>query len=322
MDKPVMALTYEQIDLWVASLQPELVAAGFACAVGVLRGGAPLALMVSHAAGVPVAFLRYDRATRLAQWDSSLPIPPRGSKVLICEDIAGMGHTLADCIGFLHAQGLEIRTLTAAFDDLSRIRPDYAIDARGYRVLLPWERHAHTDDFQAALRDTPAGSHRRLAEDHTFAAYALDVAVLAALDDEPGGSAATASGHSSAMTQRVFDRFGFGPERTKLLVCARPQAQRAATAAWLAARGWSGPRLLMGAGESDEADPRAWARRKAEAALGAACTHFIDADPTQAILIARCAPLVRVVWWDAQHGAAQQIAAYGWQRLPAAVAAP
>lgn len=316
-----MALTYEQIDLWVASLQPALVAAGFACAIGVLRGGAPLALMVSHAAGVPVVFLRYDRASRLAQWDSSLPIPPRGSKVLVCEDIAGMGHTLADCIGFLRAQGLEIRTLTAAFDDLSRIRPDYAIDARGYRVLLPWERHAHTDDFQAALRDTPAGSHRRLAEDHTFAAYALDVDVLAALDDVPGGPATTAgaSAQTSALGQRVFDRFGFGPERTKLLTSAQSEAHRGAAAAWLAARGWSGPRLVMGAREAGETNPAALARRNAEAALAAACTHFITADPTQAILIARCAPLVRVVWWDAQRAEAQQIAAHEWQPLPAAV---
>ena len=137
MNKPVLPLTYEQLDHWIESLQPALLAERFTMAIGILRGGAPLALMVSHAAGTPVAFLRYDRQSRTVAWDSTLPIPPAGSKVLLCEDIAGRGFTLTDCIAFLQQHGLDVKTLTAAVDDLSRMQPDYAIDARGYFALFP-----------------------------------------------------------------------------------------------------------------------------------------------------------------------------------------
>ena len=174
MQKPILALTYDQIDQWIASLQPRLAAQRYACAVGILRGGGPLALMVSHAVGVPTAFLRYERATRTVTWDSSIPVPAAGSKVLVCEDIAGAGNTLDDCIAFLRGRGLDVMTLVAGFDDLSRIQPDYGLDARGYFVLFPWERHAYTDRYGAAWQATRAGTQGAIEEDHGFAVYAFD----------------------------------------------------------------------------------------------------------------------------------------------------
>jgi hypoxanthine phosphoribosyltransferase len=131
-DKPIAVLTYEELERWIHSLQDSLSTEGFTCVIGILRGGAPLALMVSHTIGVPVVFLRYERSNRTVKWDSCLPMPPAGSKVLLCEDIAGSGHTLADCTAFLRGRGLILKTLTAAYDELSRIRPDYGMDAVGY----------------------------------------------------------------------------------------------------------------------------------------------------------------------------------------------
>ena len=175
MNKPVLPLTYEQLDHWIESLQPALLAERFTMAIGILRGGAPLALMVSHAAGTPVAFLRYDRQSRTVAWDSTLPIPPAGSKVLLCEDIAGRGFTLTDCIAFLQQHGLDVRTLTAAVDDLSRTQPDYAIDARGYFALFPWERQAYTERYREDWERVEAGTAPAMAEDHEYATYAIDL---------------------------------------------------------------------------------------------------------------------------------------------------
>lgn len=175
MEKPVFSISYELLDQWVTSLQPLLTQERFACAVGILRGGAPLALMVSHAIGVPTAFLRYERASGTVTWDSSIPVPPPGSKVLICEDIAGAGRTLADCVAFLKSYDLDVKTMTAGFDDLSSIRPDYSIDGRGYLIQFPWERHAHTDKYREAWQCTKAGRKGSIAEDHEYAAYAIDL---------------------------------------------------------------------------------------------------------------------------------------------------
>lgn len=315
MDKPVLPLTYEQIDRWIASLQPELAHEGFACAVGILRGGAWPATLVSHATGVAPAFLRYERATRTVTWDSSIPLPPRGSKVLVCEDIAGMGHTLADCIDYLREHGLVVKTLTVVFDDLSRLRPDYGMDCRGYFPLLPWERHAHTDGYRDRWRLTRAGTLGPIGEDHEFAAYAIDLdGVL--LADVP------AHRYDADLQAALVERDALLPfeqlpqidfARTKAIVTGRPEMDRTRTAGWLARHGYDALRLVMRDPSKYGDRPEQVAAHKAEAAIELACTHFVESDPVQAIFIAQRAPLLRVIWWDAARCTATLIGSHDWR---------
>lgn len=314
MQKPILALTYDQIDQWIASLQPELAGEGFACAVGILRGGGPLALMVSHAVGAPAAFLRYERATRAVKWDSSIPLPAVGSKVLLCEDIAGAGNTLDDCIAFLRAHGLQVKTLAAGFDDLSRIRPDYGVDARGYFVLFPWERHAYTDAYRDAWRRTGAGTHGRIGEDHEFAVYAIDLDGILLPDVPPAHydadlEAALAERDALVPFERLPD---IDFERAKAIVTGRPEIDRSRTADWLVRHGFDCPRLVMRDPSRHGDRPHEVASYKAQAALALACTHFVESDPVQALHIARFAPLLRVIWWDAAQGVGQLVSSHRW----------
>ena len=314
MQKPVLALTYDQIDQWIASLQPDLAGEGFACAVGILRGGGPLALMVSHAVGVPAAFLRYDRATRSVKWDSSIPVPPAGSKVLVCEDIAGAGNTLDDCIAFLRSHGLEVRTLVAGFDDLSRIRPDYGVDARGYFVLFPWERHAYTDRYRDAWQRMRAGTRGPIGEDHEFAVYAIDLDGILLPDVAPSRYEADLA---AALAERdallPFERLpGIDFDCAKAIVTGRPEMDRARTVAWLVRHGFDRPQLVMRDTARYGDRPDEVAAHKARAALALSCTHFVESDPVQAIHIARFAPLLRVIWWNAADGAGQLVSSHRW----------
>ncbi len=315
MDKPVLPFTYDEIDRWIASLQPTLAREAFTCAIGILRGGAPLALMVSHATGVPYAFLRYERATRRVAWDSSILIPPPGSKVLICEDIAGVGHTLADCVDYLVAHGLVVKTMTVAYDDLSRVHPDYGIDGRGYFPLMPWERHAYTDAYRESWRLTKAGTAGPIADDHEFAVYAIDLdGVL--LPDVPTHR------YEADLAAALSERDELAPyphlpdldfERTKAIVTGRPEMDRARTARWLARHGYDGPHLVMRDPSTHDDSPEQVAAHKAQAAVRLACTHFVESDPVQAIFIAQSAPLLRVIWWDAERRSARLVAAQRWQ---------
>jgi hypoxanthine phosphoribosyltransferase len=314
MQKPVLALTYDQIDRWIASLQPDLAGEGFTCAIGILRGGGPLALMVSHAIGAPAAFLRYERASRTVVWDSSIPIPAEGSKVLVCEDIAGAGHTLDDCIAFLRSRGLIVKTLVAAFDDLSRIRPDYGLDARGYFVSFPWERHAYTDAYRDAWRTTLAGARGAIGEDHEFAVYAIDLDGILLPDVAPAHYEADLA---AALTERdalmPFERLpDIDLARAKAIVTGRPEMDRARTAAWLARHGFDRPRLVMRDPTRHGDAPHQVAAHKAQAAVALACTHFVESDPVQALHIARIAPLLRVMWWDAASGAGHLVSSHRW----------
>lgn len=314
MERPILPVTYDQLDHWIHALQPDLAREGFACAIGVLRGGAPLALMVSHAIGVPAAFLRYERATRVVTWDSSLPLPPAGSKVLLCEDIAGLGHTLADCIAFLRGPGLVVKTLTAGFDDLSRIRPDYGLDGRGYCLLLPWERHAYTDAYRENWRRTAAGETGRIGEDHEFETYGIDLDGILLPDVPPQRYQA-----DLAAALRERDELAphvnlppFEVRRAKVIATGRPEMDRARTAAWLHKHGFGALPLVMRDPASHADTPEAVAAHKARAALQYGCTHFVESDPVQAIEIARQAPLLRVLWWDAAARRGRLVAAHAW----------
>ncbi|SDD77809.1 phosphoribosyltransferase [Paraburkholderia lycopersici] len=314
MDKPVVPLTYEQLDHWIESLRPMLIAEEFAIVVGILRGGAPLALMVSHATGASVAFLRYDRVTREVRWDSTLPLPEPGSKVLLCEDIAGRGHTLVDCIAFLSEHGLVVRTLTGAYDDQSRLRPDYSIDASAYFALFPRERQAYTDRYRADWSGDGKGEATRMADDHEYAVYAIDLdgvvppdVPLARHDED------LATAFAGRDAPAPFERLpGIDMKRARAIVTGRPETDREHTLAWLERHGFGHPELIMRTPEHDETAAGA-AAHKAAAAIRCGVTHFIESDPVQAILIAQSEPLLRVIWWNAQTRTGTLIGASAWR---------
>jgi len=314
MNKPVVPLTYEQLDQWVESLQPALARESFAAVIGILRGGAPLALMVSHATGASVAFLRYERTTREVRWDSTLPLPEPGSKVLLCEDIAGRGHTLVDCIAFLREHGLIVRTLTGAYDDLSRLRPDYSIDASGYFTLFPWERQAYTDRYREDWIREGTREGTLMAEDHEYAVYAIDLdGVL--LPDLP--LTRYEEDLHAALAERdalmPFERIpGIDMQRARAIITGRPETDRARTHAWLERYGFGHLELVMRASHEHDDTPSGAAAHKAAAAIRCGVTHFIESDPVQAILIAQSAPLLRVIWWNAHTRTGTLIGASAW----------
>ncbi|RZT29267.1 phosphoribosyltransferase [Cupriavidus agavae] len=314
MDRPILTLTYDQLDQWIESLQPRLLAEGFSVSIGILRGGAPLALMASHAIGAPVAFLAYDRRTRNVSWNSPAPLPAPGTKVLLCEDIAGRGYTLVDCIAFLERCGLVVRTLTGAFDDISRIRPDYAIDASGFFALFPWERQAHTERYREDWLKVEAGAAEGMRDDHEYATYAIDLdgillpdIPLARYDEDLAG----------ALRERdALLPFEIVPTadlpNVKVVITGRPGIDRKRTQHWLDQHGYGHLDLIMRA-EGDDETPVAAAAHKARAARRAGVTHFIESDALQALWIARDAPLLRVIWWDADRQAGMLVNAASWR---------
>jgi hypoxanthine phosphoribosyltransferase len=315
MNKPVLPLSYEQLDHWIESLQPALLAEDFAAAIGILRGGAPLALMASHSIGVPVAFLSYDRRARHVTWDSSLPLPAPGSKVLLCEDIAGRGFTLIDCIAFLEQHGLVVKTLTGAFDEISRIRPDYANDASGYFALFPWERQAYTDRYREDWLQVEAGAMPEMAQDHEYATYAIDLdGVL--LPDVPLERYGEDLG--AALAERDdLKPFDVLPEidlqQVRAVITGRPHQDVERTRAWLERHGFGHLELVMRMPDAHDDTPAGAAAHKAAAALRCGVTHFIESDPVQALYIAQAAPLLRVIWWDAAARSGTLVNALPWR---------
>lgn len=312
VNKPVLPLSYEHLDRWIASLQPELLEEAFNCVIGILRGGAPLALMVSHATGVVPAFLRYQRSERSVVWDSSIAFPAPGSKVLLCEDIAGAGHTLSDCLNFLRRRGLQVKTLTAGFDDLSVTRPDYSIDGRGYFLQFPWELQAYTCAYRDRWQDTHGGCTGRMGHDHEYDAYAIDLdgILLGDIPLEHYTNDLRATLERRDQMQPFADLPPWG--QVKAIVTGRPEMDRARTQDWLSRHGHGGVALIMRDTQAYSDTPEQVAIHKARATVQLACTHFVESDPIQAILIAQQAPLLRVIWWDAHAREGRLLGALKW----------
>ncbi|RMV27660.1 Phosphoribosyltransferase [Pseudomonas amygdali pv. myricae] len=313
MNKPVLPISYEYMDRWIASLQPALLEEAFSSIIGVLRGGAPIALMISHATGVEPAFLRYRRADRSVTWDSSVPLPPPGSKVLLCQDIAGAGHTLKDCLSFLQCRGLKIKILTVGFDDLSSIRPDYGIDGRGYFLQFPWERQAYTCAYRDRWKNTGGGRTGQMAPDHEYDVYAIDLDGIL-LPDIPHQRYA-ADLHAALYERDHLEPFKQLPPlgQVKAIITGRPEIDRVRTQAWLSRHGHGETPMIMRDTRLYNDSPEQVSSHKAQAALQLGCTHFVESDPVQAILIAQHAPLLRVIWWDVGSEQGRLIGAAAWE---------
>lgn len=82
-----------------------------------------------------------------------------------------------------------------------------------------------------------------------------------------------------------------------VVITGRPETERALTQEWLAAEGHDAL-LLVCRPDNTSPEPASFARYKAKVATRLGCTHFVESDPAQAILIAAYAPHLVVSWWS------------------------
>ena len=71
-----------------------------------------------------------------------MPLKIDGKKVLIIDDVADTGKSLAEAIKCIsNKKPSEIRTATLHYKPTSEIKPDYFIDTTTAWIIYPWERH-------------------------------------------------------------------------------------------------------------------------------------------------------------------------------------
>ncbi|RDU94706.1 phosphoribosyltransferase [Trinickia dinghuensis] len=157
---PAYFYGYDEIETFCLSKREELVEDRVGLILGVLRGGGIPALMLSQMLGVPVDFVYYSRREARAEIKNEEVFftinacVAEGKRILLVEDMAGVGRTLINCLEYLRSlvedQSL-IKVLTLVHHENSRARPDYCKDCSGVRAILPWERYVTgslcLDDF-------------------------------------------------------------------------------------------------------------------------------------------------------------------------------
>lgn len=166
---PVYFYGYDDIETFCLSIREQLVQENVGLILGILRGGAIPALMLSQMLGLPVDFIHYDRRAATAEinnenvFDQLHSCIKEGKRILLVDDVAGVGYTLANCrdylLSFVKDESL-IRVLTLVHHANSRTQVDHCKDCSLVRAVLPWERYVTSrqcfDDFvkaEAALVD-------------------------------------------------------------------------------------------------------------------------------------------------------------------------
>ncbi|MCP3716647.1 phosphoribosyltransferase family protein [Paraburkholderia sp. CNPSo 3281] len=160
---PVYFYGYDDIEIFCLSKREQLVQENIGLILGILRGGAIPALMLSQMLGLPVEFVHYDRREAKAEINNNKVFDlvdtciKEGKRILLVDDVAGVGYTLANCyeylLSFVKDESL-IRVLTLVHHVNSRTKADYCRDCTSVRAILPWERYVTSrqclDDFVKA----------------------------------------------------------------------------------------------------------------------------------------------------------------------------
>lgn len=280
---------YQRIDAMVAQFIPQWRRLNFDAVVAIARGGLTPAVMAATALSLPLFAVMYARNSRQVSWFTAKQ-PLEGSRILLVEDIAGRGTTLSDSIDFLQNLNYEVSVFTLAYDDASRIKPDYGIKIpKGFAAWFPWERESITPAFATTANqpDRPL---------HEYASWAIDLDGIL-LPDLPERDYAIALSDTLARRD-VLPANTVLPDielRNLTIITGRPEQDRSRTQAWLSQYGFNGPLIMRDESRYNSAQT---AVHKADAILAGCHTHFIESDARQALEIANQVKVARVLWWD------------------------
>lgn len=262
---------------------------GYHAVVGLLRGGAYLATMLSHYCGLEYETARYDRAAdRVTCSVGQAPAP--GMRLLLAEDLAGKGVTLLRVRDHLAQLGWEVDTFVIAHDCVSRVKPDYGQFIGTARPVFSWERGMM---LPRVLSDW---SLAHANQDRWLTAFDLDGVFLH--DVEP-------SLYDEQLDQALALRDKLPANRVLPskwrsgcpIITARPECDRERTLAWLRQHGvkdaalYMRPNLKIGHAE-----------HKIEMIKQLGVTEFVESELEQARGIAQALPYCVVWHYDIHSG--------------------
>jgi hypoxanthine phosphoribosyltransferase len=289
-------LGYDQTERMIAALLDRAAAWRPDAVVGIARGGLVPASMAAGLLAAELAMIGFERASGAVRW---IGAPPDAGRILLVDDGCSTGGTMAAVRAALLAEGRRCLTLAVVHDpEVTAYVPDLSHPMRAL-WRFPWERGEATQSGRA-LRQTGAGPDRTT--EAPFYGLDLDGVFLpdmpAALYDADL-AAAIAQRHDTAPYGTLPQ---FNPTRA-VIITGRPERDRALTQEWLARHGHGALRLEC-CPDSMAHDLAPIARYKAEAATRLGCTHYVESDPAQTILIAAHAPHLVVSWWSAEEARA------------------
>ncbi len=282
---------YDQAERMVTSLLDRAASWQPECVAAITRGGLVPGTIAACLLALPLAILGFERQTGRVRWIGD---PPEARRVLLVDDCCATGATMRAARFALLDEGRAVLTLTIVHDpETTGFLPDLSHPMRAL-FRLPWERGEATPAARA-LRATGAAADR--ATERPFQGLDLDGVFLTDIARAEYEADLPATLARRAALELLSSLPHFTPDRA-VIVTGRPEMDREATIAWLARHGHAALPVVCRPDHLPN-DPATVAGYKAEAATRWGCTHFVESDPEQAILIAAAAPHLIVSWWSA-----------------------
>jgi adenine/guanine phosphoribosyltransferase-like PRPP-binding protein len=289
-------LGYDQTERMIAALLDRAAAWQPEAVVGIARGGLVPASMAAGLLASKLAMIGFERPSGAVGW---IGAPPDAGRILLVDDGCSTGGTMRAVRVALLAEGRDCLTLAVVHDpEVTDYVPDLSHPMRAL-WRFPWERGEATPTGRA-LRATGAGPDRTT--EAPFHGLDLDGVFLPDVPlavYEADLAAAVAQRHHTAPHDILPH---FDPARA-VVITGRPEMDRALTEEWLARHG-HGKLRVQCRPDSMPHETTLIARYKAETATLLGCTHFVESDPAQTILIASHAPHLVVSWWSAAEARA------------------
>ena len=130
-------VTYDRAFSLIRHLEPEVGAYAPELIVGILRSGLIPALMLSQRLTLPVAFCACNRGDRAARFIE--PPDLLGKRVLVVDDFATTGATLAKVGALLHQWGADYKSMTIFYDEHLVSPPDFGHKAAQF-IQFVWDK--------------------------------------------------------------------------------------------------------------------------------------------------------------------------------------
>lgn len=144
-------VTYETAYQIVKSFERQLAAEKFDLVLGIARSGIVPATMISQAIEVPVAFVLCSRTDKTPKMLT--PATLKNKKVLVVEDIIGLGLTIGKVAAFAKKYGAKVTSFCLFYDKATTtFKPDYGVATQHF-IHAQWDRKNLTPISRKALKE-------------------------------------------------------------------------------------------------------------------------------------------------------------------------
>lgn len=290
---PRQYVDYNRVYDIIIGFEPQFRAHAPEMVLGILRGGAIPAAMVSQRLALPVEFIAFHRANPIPELPSKLQLAQK--KVLLIDDFSSSGETFKSVVKMLKELGANPVTC-ALYHDPKRTSfiPDISHPAENF-IVFPWERMDLSQESQEIIK--MKNGKVAMSDQKEFIGIDLDGVLVKDIRRKWYAK------HPIGSILNLRDRYlladplpNWKPHQAAVIT-GRPMEDFTRTREWLNKNNLNELSLFCRDTKLHGASLTEMANHKASHIHRMGITTFYESDLRQALIIAESCPYTDVIWW-------------------------